>query len=123
MEVWNGIEQLDDLDNQFFCDQFYEKEIKEALFHMESNKVDGPDNIPIDFYQVYWDIVKKGIVNLFHDFYSGSLDVSIINYGIITLLSKIKEATKIQQYRHICLLNGLYKLITKVLASRIAPYA
>jgi hypothetical protein len=40
-----------------------------------------------------------------------------------TLLPKIKEATKIQHYRPICLLNGLYKIITKVLTSRIEPYA
>jgi hypothetical protein len=60
---------------------------------------------------------------LFHDFHVGNLDVSRINYGIITLLPKIKEATKIQKYRSICLLNCLYKLITKVLTSRIEPYA
>ena len=102
MEIWNGIERLDDIDNQVLCGQFCEKEIKNALFQMESNKAAGPDNIPIDFYQVCWDIVKKDIVNMFHDFYGGNLDVSRINYGIITLLPKIKEATKIQQFRPIC---------------------
>jgi hypothetical protein len=33
----------------------------------------------------------------------------------------MKETTKIQQYRHICLLNFLYKLITKVLTIRVEP--
>jgi hypothetical protein len=55
---------------------------------MESNKAAGPDSIPAEFYQVCWDIVKEDIVNLFHDFHVGGLDVSRINYGIITLLPK-----------------------------------
>jgi hypothetical protein len=51
------------------------------------------------------------------------VDISRINYGIITLLPKILDASKIQQYRHICLLNCLYKLITKILTIRIEPFA
>ncbi|KAL5672621.1 hypothetical protein ACJX0J_016927 [Zea mays] len=33
-------------------------------------------------------IMKEDIINLFHDFHTGNLDVSRINYGIITLLPK-----------------------------------
>lgn len=76
---------------------------------MEKNKFVGPDNIPIEFYQTYWDIVKKDIINMFQDFHDGNLDVSHINYGIITLLPKLKKASKIQQFRPICLLNYLCK--------------
>jgi hypothetical protein len=38
-----------------------------------------------------------------------------INYEIITLLPKVKEAKKIQQFRHICLLNCQFKWFTKCL--------
>ena len=34
-EVWDGLEQLNELDNNVLCDHFSEKEIKEALFQME----------------------------------------------------------------------------------------
>jgi hypothetical protein len=44
--------------------------------------------------------------------------VDILNYGVITLIPKIKEASKIQQYRPICLLNVSYKIITKALMLR-----
>jgi hypothetical protein len=47
----------------------------------------------------------------------------MLNYGIITLLPKFKEASKIQQFRSIYLLNCLYKMITKVLTVRIEPFA
>jgi hypothetical protein len=48
--------------------------------------------------------------------------VSRINYGVITLLPKVIDAEKIQQYRPICLLNCLYKWITKVLNIRMEKY-
>lgn len=57
------------------------------------------------------------------DFHNGTLDVSRINYGVITLLPKVNDANKIQQFRPICLLNCLYKWITKVLTLRISPFA
>lgn len=83
------------------------------------NKAAGPDKIPIEFYQHCWEIVKNDIITLFHDFFNGDVDISRINYGVITLLPKIKEAEKIQQFRPICLLNCLYKLITKTLTIRL----
>lgn len=67
--------------------------------------------------------MKHDIIQLFDDFRNNRVDISRLNYGIITLLPKIKEANKIQHYRPICLLNSLYKLITKVLTIRVEPYA
>ncbi|KAL5673010.1 hypothetical protein ACJX0J_017316, partial [Zea mays] len=76
---------------------FNEVEIKNAMFQMEKNKAAGPDNIPMEFHQVCWDIIKGDIINLFQDLHNENLD-----------------ATKIHQYRPICLPNCLYKLIAKL---------
>ena len=84
---------------------------------MERNKAPGPEKIPIEFYQCCREIVREDIVELFDDFHCNKADSCRLNYGIITLLPKIKEASIIQQYKPICLLNCLYKLITKILTS------
>jgi hypothetical protein len=76
---------------------------------MERNKAAGPDGIPIEFYQHYWDIIKGDMLEMFHDFHRGSLDIRRLNYGVITLIPKVKEAEKIQEFRPICLLNCIYK--------------
>jgi hypothetical protein len=89
---------------------------------MEKNKAAGTDSIPIEFYQSYWQIIKTDIIQLFSDFHQDKVDISRINYGIVTLLPKISDASRIQQYRPICLLNCLYKLITKTLTLRIEPF-
>uniref|UniRef100_A0A452XZ84 Reverse transcriptase domain-containing protein n=1 Tax=Aegilops tauschii subsp. strangulata TaxID=200361 RepID=A0A452XZ84_AEGTS len=59
---------------------------------------------------------------LFEWFHDNKLDVQRLNYGIITLLPKVAGANKIQQFRPICLLRCIYKLITKVLTIRLEPY-
>jgi hypothetical protein len=65
--------------------------------------------MPIEFYQSYWKIVNDDIMCLYNDFYDEKVNISRINYGIITLLPKIKEASKIQLYIPICLRNYIYK--------------
>jgi len=90
---------------------------------MKKNKAAGPDKISIDFYQACWDIVKNDLLDMFSEFHQGILNVSMVNYGIITLLPKIQEAERIHQYRPICLLNCIYKLITKVLTLRLEKVA
>jgi hypothetical protein len=65
---------------------------------MEKHKVAGPNKIPIEFYQVYWDIVKNDIMQLFADFHDGKVEISRINYGVITLLPKVADAARIQQF-------------------------
>jgi hypothetical protein len=51
------------------------------------------------------------------------LDIKRLNYGVITLVLKLKEANNIKQYRSICLLNVDFKGITKILATRFSPMA
>jgi hypothetical protein len=49
--------------------------------------------------------------------------MSRLNYGLITLIPKLKEANNIKQFRPICLLNVDYKWFTKVLTMRLSKYA
>ena len=56
---------------------------------------------------------------MFEDFHQGNLPIFSLNFGIIFLHPKLKEATMIQQYRPICMLNVSFKNFTKVLANRL----
>jgi hypothetical protein len=86
---------------------------------MEKSTALGPDHMPIEFFQSYWNFIKNDIMCVFEDFYMDRLDVGRLNYGTITLLPKSKEANCVQQYRPICLLNVVYKIITKDLMLRL----
>jgi len=51
----------------------------------------------------------------------GLLDIKRLNFGVITLVPKIKEANNVKQFRPICLLNVDFKCFTKVLTNRLVP--
>jgi hypothetical protein len=90
---------------------------------MEHNKAPGPDGFLAEFYQFFWDVIKPDLMNLFHEFHTGRLPIHSLNFGVISLPPKIAEATRIQQYRPICLLNASFKIFTKVLNNRILKVA
>jgi hypothetical protein len=121
--LWDELPKVTDQENEEFCKPFSEIEIKEALFQIETNKAAGPDKIPIEFYQTCWEVVKHDIIQLFADFHAETVNISRINYGIITFLPKKSDASTIQQYIPICLLNCIYKLITKTMTIRIEKVA
>ena len=90
---------------------------------MEHNKAPGPDGLPAEFYQVFWETIKDDLLAMFVDFQNENLPLHSLNFGIITLLSKKTEATKIQQYRQICLLNVSFKIFTNVSCNRLSRIA
>ena len=73
--MWGDHEKLTVQENEKLCKPFTVKEVKDALFSMDTNHAPGPDQIPIEFYQHCWDVVKDDIMNLFYAFFPGSLDV------------------------------------------------
>jgi 2-iminoacetate synthase ThiH len=91
-----GNEKVTIEDNQDLIKPFSKNEIKEALFQMGKNKVVGPDNVPVEFYQTCWEIIKKDIIEMFDDLHQGKLEVNRINDGTITLLAKVPDAKSIQ---------------------------
>jgi hypothetical protein len=64
-------------------------------------------------------IIKEDLLPLFADLHREALDLNSLNFGIITLIPKIHNATKIQQYRPICVLNVSFKIFTKVGTNRL----
>lgn len=114
---------MSQIENDFLCDEFSEKEIRDAVFQMEHNKAPGPDGFPAEFYQFFWETIKADLIQLFVEFHRGKLLLHSLNFGVITLLPKKEDATKVQQYRPICLLNVSFKIFTKVLTNRLSVVA
>ena len=67
--------------------------------------------------------MKPDLMSLFYEFHAGRLHIHSLNFGVITLLPKVSDAIRIQQYRPICLLNMSFKIFTKVLNNRILKVA
>ena len=119
----SDIPQVSQEENDVLVSEFTEAEVREAVFQMEHNKAPGPDGFPAEFYQVFWGLIKDDLMALFSDFFNEDLNLFSLNFGIITLIPKTQKATKIQQYRLICVLNVSFKIFTKVGTNRLNKVA
>lgn len=90
-----GIPQVSYEENELLTKSFSEEEVKHAILHMEHNKAPRPDGFPAEFYQVFWEVIKNDLMAIFRDFYDGKLPLHSLNFGIISLLPKQKEANRI----------------------------
>ena len=57
---------------------------------------------------------------MFDDFRKGKLDIYRLNFVMLTLIPKEKEATSMKKFRPIGLTNCIFKVFTKVLTNRLA---
>jgi hypothetical protein len=73
----------------------------------------------------YWRESRCPTVGTKHIFFlhEEKLPLFSLNFGIITLLPKHKEATHIRQFRRICLLNVSFTIFTKVAVKRMTGIA
>ena len=115
----SDIPQVSQEENDILIRPFTESEVRDAIFQMEHNKAPGPDGFPAEFFQVFWGIIKEDLLHLFAELHREALNLYSLNFGIITLIPKIHNATKIQQYRPICVLNVSFKIFTKVGTNRM----
>ena len=106
-------------ENDIVVSPFSESEVREAVFQMEHNKAPGPDGFLAEFYQVFWGVIKDDLLPLFAELHREALDLYSLNFAIITLIPKVSNAIKIQQYRPICFLNVSFKIFTKVGTNRL----
>jgi hypothetical protein len=61
------------------------------------------------------------IMPMFQEFYIGTLVMSWLNFGVITLILKIVGATDIRKFRPITVINVIQRIFSKVCTSRLAP--
>jgi hypothetical protein len=98
-----------------------QQEIKSAVFSLNKESAPGPDGFGAFFFQTYWDIIQVDVVKAVLEFFTTSWIMPGYNSNIIALLPKIPTASTIEQYRPIAMANFKFKIISKVIADRLAP--
>jgi hypothetical protein len=89
------IPQLSKEEREILTTDFTE-EMLEAITQMERNKAPGPDGLPVEFYQTFWAVIKGDIMAMFAQLQTGDLSLFRLNFGVITLLPKKEEASRIE---------------------------
>ncbi|XP_039682998.1 uncharacterized protein [Medicago truncatula] len=107
-------------DNQMLMHFPLSYEIKAAVFALNADGAPGPDGFGGHFYQTFWDVVGSDVVQSVQAFFLHGLVPPNINSSMIVLIPKIQGARAMGDYRPIALANFQFKIITKILADRLA---
>jgi hypothetical protein len=119
-DFFSADERLKEEEVNVLESRFTEEEIKKAVFESYADGALGPDGISFMFYQTYWEVIKGDFLEMFEDYYKGELDLYRLNFALIIVTPKEKDARTMNKFRPISLLNCSYKIFTKVLTNRVA---
>ncbi|GAU40289.1 hypothetical protein TSUD_362690 [Trifolium subterraneum] len=87
---------------------------------MNKNGAPGPDGFGAFFFQTFWDIVKVDVYNAVMKFFNTNWVMPGFNSNTVVLIPKVSDADTIGQFRPIAMANFKFKIISKILADRLA---
>lgn len=105
-------------DRAMLAKEVTREEVKQVLFAMPGNKSPGPEVIHVNC-TFTWDIVGKDYVMAIKSFFDKGFLPKGLNANILALIPKKSEPHKMKDYHPISCCNVIYKIISKILASRL----
>ena len=107
------------IDKQY-CDQdIMLEECTNSLFSMKLNKSPGSDGLSVEFYQNFWSTLREPFMNALNESINKGELTGSQEHGILSLIFKSGDETKLGNWRPITLLNVDYKIIARTLAQRL----
>ncbi|GJS20249.1 RNA-directed DNA polymerase, eukaryota [Tanacetum coccineum] len=95
-------------------------EIRLAVWDCGENKSPGPDGFTFEFFRKYWNCIGPDFcVAVEHFFVNGSFSKGC-NSSFVALIPKVTDAKFVNDYRPISLIGSVYKVVTKIMATRLA---
>lgn len=101
---------------------FEEEEIFAAINGCNNFKAPGPDGFNFSFIKKAWSFMKRDVLDFFKEFHSNARIASGINSSFLTLIPKLDGANSFKEFRPICMVGCIYKILSKVLANRLKPH-
>ena len=87
---------------------------------MDDNKAPGPDGYTSVFFKNAWNIMGEDFCSTVKDFFAFGEILKQLNHSTIALVPKSANANSAVDYRPISCCNVTYKVISKILARRLA---
>lgn len=98
------------------------EEVRAVVFSMKSYMAPGPDGFQPIFFKHFWRVVGDDLWNLVcNAFLTGHFEECLAE-TLIMLIPKVDNPMHLRNFRPISLCNVVYRVITKVLVSRLRPF-
>lgn len=115
-------DQLSTPQNETLIAPFTETEVRDIIFQSDGNKSPGPDGFNLNFFKATWNIIKEDIMGFFKEFHLNASLPKALTSSFLALIPKVKNPSLLKEFRPICLIGSLYKILSKVLAKRLKDY-
>jgi hypothetical protein len=111
----NGIhfQSLTVEDNKVLSAPFSCDEVREAIWSSDGNKCPGPDGFNFNFLKACWDIIRGDVMAFLNEFHDNALLPKGITTSFLTLVHKKDHPQALKDYRPICLVSSLYKILPR----------
>lgn len=114
--------QISGEDNESISSIPSAEEVHNILKMLGPWKSSGPDGLPAYFYQTYWDVVGKDVIDCVQEVFRNRVLPPKMNHTFLVLIPKKKDPISPGDYRPISLCNVVYKLIAKIITIRFRPF-
>ncbi|PNX98293.1 cysteine-rich receptor-like protein kinase [Trifolium pratense] len=114
-----GFNSLNDDDNLTLMEPFGEEEVREVIWNCDGNKSPGPDGFNFNFFKACWSTVKHDVMAYLNEFHHSAILPKAITASFLALIPKKDHPQELSDYRPICLIGCLYKILSKILAARL----
>ena len=91
---------------------FDEEEVFGGINSFNGDKVPSPNGYSMAFFQSYWSILKKEVMEVFQNFHTQALFEKSLNASFLALIPKKVDAMEIKDFRPISLVGGILKIIS-----------
>ena len=97
-----------------------ENDLSFALNHMKRDKSPGLDGLTVEFYQLFWPVIKFEFIEVANECLKSDRLPDSMNIALIRLIFKNRgERNNLKNWRPISLLNVDYKIISKVITNKL----
>ncbi|WVZ79973.1 hypothetical protein U9M48_027494 [Paspalum notatum var. saurae] len=101
---------------------FSVEEVWTTIQDLPLDKAPGPNGFTGRFYKTCWSVLKSDVLDALAAIFGGHIfKFRLLNSALITLIPKHADASAVKDYRPISLIHSFAKLVTKILANRLAP--
>ena len=112
--------KITDVQRQILNSPITIDELGEAVKALPNGKCPSTDELPIDFYKVFWSKIKHTLYKLYLEIIETKQFHLTARQGIISLLEKTgSDPQLLKSQRPLTLLNSDYKIFSKLLATRL----